>query len=282
MISNPAVVGPALRAGISEARDLARSVFGEWIALREVAPAGGRCSGPPLELTENITRAVRGALLRHAEDPPPAVLSGHQADGRRLEQPHAAFLALPTSVCAPEGRSAVGSVAILLPRGIAPGDRAAIVCALERWERAGFRLLLGRSGVMQLARESGPLSDAWTRASRRWASVSPVALERNPGDLTARDPAKAAEAMRCAEETVSRGCAHVGLPRPAQVRVMRRSLFPGAPPASAFAPYPRRGNGFRRVCVHVELEFDDPVVGPVVLGVGRYFGVGLLMSPRAE
>jgi CRISPR-associated protein Csb2 len=32
----------------------------------------------------------------------------------------------------------------------------------------------------------------------------------------------------------------------------------------------------------VELEFDDPVVGPVVLGVGRYFGVGLLMSPRAE
>jgi len=47
-------------------------------------------------------------------------------------------------------------------------------------------------------------------------------------------------------------------------------------------PYPRKGYGckLKRVCVHVELRFDEPVTGPVLLGVGRYFGVGLC-APRS-
>jgi len=261
----------------------ARSVFGECIVLHEIAPLKERRLAPPLAPTEDITRSMRAALMRYADDPPPPVLTGHMPDGRRLEQPHVAFLAPPANVCAPAGHGvaidglsgAVGAVAVVLPRGTAALDRAAIVCALERWERAGFRLLLGRAGVMQLARADTALSQAWRGPSRRWASVTPVALERNPGDLTARDPGKAAAAVRHAEETVARGCTHIGLPRPTRVRVMPRSSFPAAPPASAFAPYPRNGNGFKRVCVHVELEFAEPVQGPVVLGVGRYFGVGL-------
>jgi CRISPR-associated protein Csb2 len=262
------------------ARNPARSVFGELIVLRETAPAGGKPLALPLELTEEVTRAVRGSLLRYVDDPPPEVLSGHAADGSRLERPHVAFLAVP-SVCTPGERWVICGVAILLPRDVAPHDRTAIVCALERWQRAGFRLLLGRAGVMQLARGEGchPALELerWSRPSRRWASVTPVALERNPGDLFARDPLTAATATRRAEEIAARGCAHIGLPWPVRVHVMRRSRFAGAPPASAFAPYPRtRTSGFRRVCVHVELEFAEDVAGPVVLGVGRYFGVGSL------
>jgi CRISPR-associated protein Csb2 len=253
-----------------------RSIFGECLVFR--VEADGHQPRPPLSLTETVTRSMRAAVMRFSDDPPPAVLSGHAPDGRMLETPHAAFLALPADVCAPEGRireATVGGVAIALPGEVHPRDRAAIVCALERWERAGFRLLLGGAGVMRLSRETGARLDAWVGPARRWASVTPVALERNPGQLLARDPAKAAAAVRHAEETVARGCAHVGLPRPTRVRVAPRSLFAGAPPASAFAPYPRRGNGFKRVCVHTELEFAQPVQGPVVLGVGRYFGVGV-------
>jgi CRISPR-associated protein Csb2 len=143
--------------------------------------------------------------------------------------------------------------------------------------------VLGRLGVMQLerveCRDAGSALDpaTWCRPSRRWASVTPVALDRNPGDLTAWDPRLAAQAARRAEEIVARACEHVGLPRPARVRVMRRSLFGAAPPAPSFMPYPRKGHGFKRVCVHVELRFEEAVAGPVLLGVGRYFGVGLCL-----
>jgi CRISPR-associated protein Csb2 len=252
--------------------------------LREIAPPGGRALGLGLATTEDVTRALRGALLRHADDPPPTVLSGHEPDGRPLARPHVAFLALPAlDVGEPTG--AIGGVAIALPRDIEAGDLQAILLAAGRWERGGLRLTLGRLGVMRLERCDGPAEggaapdlSAWARPARRWASVTPVALDRNPGDLTSSDPRVAAVAARRAEEIVTRGCARICLPPPTRVRVMRRSRFPAAPPAPAFMPFPRRASGkLKRVCAHVELEFEEPVAGPVVLGVGRYAGVGLCM-----
>lgn len=251
------------------------SLFGEWWVLRVAAIENQREPGLSLACTEDVTRALRGALLRHAVDPPPAVLSGHTTGGRPLERAHAAFLALPDK----KGR--INGVAIVLPRDIAPDDYQAMLLAAARWERSGARLWLGRLGAMRLERvEAGGLIDpaTWTASARRWASVTPVALDKNPGDLTASDPEVAAAAARRAAEIVARGCAHICLPRPTHVRVMRRSRFAGLPPAPAFMPFPRHGSGFKRVCVHVELEFAEPVEGPVMLGVGRYFGVGLLTT----
>jgi hypothetical protein len=79
---------------VPAAAPAARSVFGEVLALREVAGAGGRPIGLSLAHAELVARALRGALLHFASDPPPAVLSGHEPDGRRLVRPHVAFLAL--------------------------------------------------------------------------------------------------------------------------------------------------------------------------------------------
>lgn len=257
-----------------------RPVFGEWLVLREVAPAGGRKLDLPLTQTEDITRAVRGALLHHADDPPPATLSGHSPDGRPLDRPHTAFLAL-ADVDSRDSAGTVLGVAIVLPRDVDPTDRQAVLCAAGRWERSGLRLVLGRAGVAQLepvlgGDPPGALDPAtWTCPSRRWASVTPVALDHNPGDLFARDPLVAAQAVRRAQETVANACERIGLPRPASVQVMSRSLFAGAPAAPRFMPFPRKGRGFKRLCVHVALRFDEPVCGPVVLGVGRYFGIGL-------
>lgn len=256
-----------------------RSVFGEWLAMREVVPRGGRGLGLDLAAAEEVTRALRGALLHHADDPPPAVLSGHGPDGRPSERPHAAFLALPH--VGPNGEvGGVAGAAFLLPRDIEPADRLALLLAADRFEKSGFRLTLGRLGAMRLERwedtagVDGRSVSPWNGPARRWASVTPVALDRNPGDLTAREPAIAARAAQRAEEIVARGCTHIGLPPPSRLRIRRRSLFLGAPPAPAFMPFPRRGSGFRRVCVHVDLEFPEPVEGPLLLGVGRYFGVG--------
>jgi CRISPR-associated protein Csb2 len=229
---------------------------------------------------ETVARALRGALLRHATDPPPAVLSGHEPDGRRLERPHAAFLALPTSE---DGHApgVIGGVALALPRDIAPTDHRAFCVAIEHWERSGARLLMGRLGAMTLARVDEAHAGeelalgSLAGCSREWATVTPVALQRNPGELGARDAAAAARALRRAEEAVVDACQHVGLPRPVEVKVLRRPVLPRMPPAPAFMPHPRLGSGFKRVCVHAALRFAEEVAGPVVIGVGRYFGVGM-------
>lgn len=274
-----------------------RTVFGEILALRVVRDGPGEPPDLSLAHTETVARALRGALLRFATDPPPAALSGHERDGRRLESPHAAFLALPIGG-AGQSLARIAGVAVALPRGIAEDDRREILLAASRWEQAGARLLLGRLGVMQLARVgttappeiqvtagitrmatagSAGLEppSTWIGPSRHWASVTPIALHRNPGDLASSSPARAERARQEAHDTIAQSCEHIGLPRPLRIDVTRGSRFASIPPAAAFMPYPRHGSGFKRVCVHVALEFSEPVLGPVVLGVGRYFGVGL-------
>jgi len=261
------------------------SLFGEWLVLREAEPRSGEPLRLPMTCAEEVTRALRGTFLSHADDPPPAALSGHMPGGRPLEQAHAAFLALPDlgsnrmSSSSP-GNTLLGA-AVLLPRDIDPGDRMAIIGAAARWERAGLRLRLGRLGVMELTGVAGEAvrgefgPDVWRAPSRRWASVTPVALDHNPGNLFAHDPGVAARAEEHACKTVAGACRRVGLPSPQRVRVARHSLHEGVPDAAGFMPYPRRGHGFTRVCVHVELVFDEPVAGPVLIGAGRYFGIGL-------
>jgi len=120
--------------------------------------------GLPLFHAEDLARALRGSFLCHAVDPPPAALSGHATDGRRLEIPHAAFVALPGPPLPPEipvreRANAIAGAAVVLPRGIDALDRQAILLAAARWERSGLQLRLGRLGVMHLARAAERRAD---------------------------------------------------------------------------------------------------------------------------
>ena len=64
---------------------------------------------------------------------------------------------------------------------------------------------------MSRTRRKKPLQDA---IERRWASLSPIALDRSPGELLARDPVTAAPAVRRARKIVALACEGIGLPRP--------------------------------------------------------------------
>lgn len=259
------------------------SVFGEWVVLREVPGENGRRVGLKLQRTEDITRALRGALLSYAEAPIPEVLSGHTADGRPIDRPHVAYVPL-ADVGSRYASGNVLGVAILLPRGVNNEERRAVLRAIGRWEDQGLRLTLGRVGALELERviDSDPRQTLdpgyWMRPARRWGSVTPVALDKNPGDLHSDNPKEAVDAARRAEEIVMRSCERVGLPAPRWVEIIRRSLFDASPAARDYMPFPRKSANpaaHRRVCVHVEMSFDEPVAGPVLIGAGRYFGVGL-------
>ena len=100
----------------------------------------------------------------------------------------------------------------------------------------------------------------WTRSSHRWATVFPAIHERH---------------VVLTLDEIGRWCEHAGLPRPAAFRSSRASLVQGA--VSLMPSEVHRPGKPQRPYSHVELLFDEPVTGPVVIGSGRQRGLGLCM-----
>lgn len=280
---------------LSVERQPTASVFSaDWIVLRQVA--GPRLS---MTLTAEVTQSFRAALMSHADQPPAEVLTGHQANADPSVTPHMALLALPF-VGNAHASGAILGIAIVPPRSQSDEERLAILRALGTWEQSvrdqleendteapPLQLRLGARGVIELERVvwgPAPLlnlrAESWCRPARRWISVAPVALDRNPGNLHASDPRVAGEAWESAGEIIAIACERIGLPRPSRVEVLPSVTMSGVAKARAFPPFPADPGRTRRVKVHAYLEFAEPVRGPVIVGAGRYFGLGLFRPLR--
>lgn len=254
-----------------------------------------RTSGARLPMTGSvaIASALRGALLSHAEEPIPEVLSGHRTvpegdPARPLDRPHVAFLALP-HVAAEHATGHLMGAAVLLPAAIDAGEREAVLRAIglaesQHEDERTLELRLGRRGVVRVERlvgAPGPVAlrrATWSRPAKTWISVTPVALGRHPGDLWGHRPAAVADAFERAAETIRRACGHVGLDAPVDVAVSLQPLLRGTRPARQHPPFVQ-GRGARRVrraLVHTRVTFAEPIAGPLVLGAGRYLGLGLM------
>lgn len=263
-----------------------------WISFQVASPSlGGRRYLLDASLAQQVARALRGTLLRNGGKEWPETLSGHAPDGTPAQGAHLAFVPL-ADVGHEHASGSILGVALIPPRDLDAHARDVLARAIGGAEALArqndpegsppkLRLTLGRNGVLHLQRlRDLPAlktlqTQTWTRASRRWVSATAIALDRNPGNLGSRDAATVARAVAEAEAIVAASCTHVGLPEPAAVWVHARSLLAGAPAARRFMPFPSTPNGPRRVCVHAEVLFDEPVRGPVMLGAGRYFGLGL-------
>lgn len=251
-----------------------------WI-IYEIVPPPGERRRKMLDLSraEDVSRAFRGALLKACDGDLPDVLSGHDPDGSAATRPHLAFVPL-ADVGHQWATGSILGVALIPPHDIDHQDSAALMSALARLDDP-LVLRPNRHVAVHVQRRILPDPRAtlregtWTQPATRWASATAVALDRNPGRLDDRDPEVVARAVESAEAVIAKSCANIGLPEPIAVFVHKRSLFDGSPPARRFMPFPRNGSGPRRVCIHVELVFDVPVRGPLLLGAGRYFGLGL-------
>ena len=256
---------------------------GEWIVF-ELEPAHRRM---PLTRTVELVKVLRDAVLHHADDPLPEGLSGHRADGRPTTAPHVGFLALP-NVGYEHSDGRVLGLAISLPEELDDVACKAALRAVGAWERRSgsrpLRLTLGHRGVVEMRRRLGPSAlvalrrEVWSSGSRRWTSATPVALPTHPGDLRRGSPAARAKAWARAEEAVLRSCGHVGLPVPADVQVSLTPCITGARPAADYPVFEQ--NGVVRRLVHVSLAFAEPVAGPLMLGSGRFVGLGLMRPVR--
>ena len=123
---------------------------------------------------------------------------------------------------------------------------------------------------------------SWTRPSRRWASATPVALDRNPGDLHHADPRARAAAFDAARATIIEAVHRIGLPSPIEVDVVRSCVLAGTAKPRNYPRFPSGLHKPQRVLVHVRLVFAEAVQGPVLLGAGRYQGMGLCLPVDRE
>ena len=263
---------------------LPASTAGDWIVF-ELEPAFRRI---PMTRTVELTRVLREAVLKHVPDPLPEGVSGHLHDGRPTTAPHIGFLALPSAGYEHSDGRIMG-LAVLVPHDLDEASRNATLRGIGLWEqeRDGqpLQLQMGRNGTVEMSRRQPPFNlvslrqPVWARPSRRWTSATPVALPTHPGDLRRGTPRARANAWARAEEAVAKSCEHVGLPRPSRVRVSLVSDLVGARPVRDY-PVFRQGRpadaGVVRRLVHVVVEFEEEVRGPLILGSGRFLGLGLL------
>jgi CRISPR-associated protein Csb2 len=238
--------------------------------------------------TVDLAATFRAALQSTADDPVPTVLSGHEADGAPTGRPHAAFLALPFTGHE-HANGLVMGMAVLLPTSIPEDDERLLLRALGHWESGGGELHMGRAGTLPLERvvRRAPRQTVnpatWSATSHEWVTVTPIALPRHPGALWSGTASRMLKARAQAESTIADACEHIDLPRPAGIEVRADPFLTGAAPVRSFPPFVQ-GKGERRnrrALVHARIIFDRPIIGPVVLGSGRYFGLGLCRpSPR--
>lgn len=257
-----ALPAPARHAAAPE---MAPSIYKEVIILRF---SGVRPDG---RLTPILTEALRNAVMAATPDPLPDALHGHGEPARG--RPHVAFLALP-DVGHPHADGHLLGMSVAIPD--LPHDelRSIVRAVLDGLRRRrpddddGRRVLelrVPRLGSFELEYEPGLVRpwgarpERWRQGSQRWVSVTPVVLDRFPR----RDHVEA---------EVVRSCQVVGLPEPSEVTVSTSPLVEGGirlRPGEL--PEHLRGRLFR----HVELVFPQRVAGPVLLGAGRYLGIGL-------
>ena len=169
-------------------------------------------------------------------------------------------------------------------------------------------LKLGSLGVWILAKRDwlesrGALKpESWTSnplGANTWASVTPVVLDRFPKQDRRQDRLAWTQEVI---EIISTACVRIGLPKPAQVDIDttawhrgvprstgKRRTLRGAAGTSAesdaalgdgFPQFPAKGTNAPRPQVHVWLRFDQPVLGPLLIGAGRYLGYGLFKPLR--
>lgn len=259
------------------------SVFSsDWILFERV-----RGSRPVASRTTDLARALRGALIEaHGNQVLPATLSGHTENGP-TERPHVAFVPLPFVGHEHADGSLMGC-ALVLPHEFPKQDRDLLLRLVAKWETTraddlGSLTLAGGTlppyvvRRVEVSAKTALEPRRWCRASRRFITATPIALDRNPGNLRSNREGAAQKAAREAQKSIGEACERIVGVRPSAVEVSLAPLLPGAQHVRHFLPWPGRPGLTPRVRVHADIRFDAPVLGPLLLGAGRYFGLGLCL-----
>ena len=236
---------------------------------------------PILEAFPKVAKKMRDAIMSHASDPIHEVISGHNPDGTILQKPHLAIVPMANVGWRHSDGSLLG-MAIILPRSSKQGtdERRQLRQAIVRFLDSGGKLDIESFGTMTLKRHNDQRrslsSDRYTGEDNKWATVTPIVLDRYP------------KKNKSAEDIVADGCVRGGLPRPSYVHVSRHSSVSAVPSAYIAEGSmkgwhsPKAGSLKGRFLCHADIVFEDSIRGPLIIGAGRYYGLGLCVRRRME
>ncbi len=225
------------------------------------------------------------AALPHRKGDIERVLVGRRADGTNAGpiEERVQIVPLP-SIGHEQADQRVRRILVRIPSGpLSEGD--------VLWALAGRPLLdAGTGEVKETTLASASADEMVTRyraAARTWRSVTPLALgsaaRRRIEPERQREQAKSASERQREEHdarrAVARALQQAGV-EPLQVRthVQREPFESRGTRAERFA----EGTRFPKETLwHVELELDREIPGPLVLGDGRFLGLGV-MAPKVE
>lgn len=281
------------------------SVFGLWRESRRYSIDARLLRVPAGQLRHLLSLVLDDVVLALARDDgmhekevrelSAKVLLGHGAGGARAEGPHVAIVPLP-SVLGPYPDGRIRRVA-LLGFGCERGDERNVFDVAASLLHGRSLLDGGLDTGVQLRRETDEQwKDMLLGPSEAWESITPIVLERR--ELTKEEGKRLVETRRRAaegdpaaglrlqrmqarqaarrEELIRVSLGRIlGNVKVEDVEVSRAPFRAGVHPASEYRTADHLASSPR---FHVRVHFAVPVRGPLVVGRGRYVGLGLLRA----
>jgi len=281
-------------APVSEAKQERTNIFGErWLILEHVAG-----DMPDLRACALVAKTLRDALLSGYQriglgNEIPEVISGHATDGTPARAPHLAVIPLPFAGF-PHADGHVMGFALIPPRDSTITDDENFRKVLRKL--APIDEDYGRR-VLTLTTKDGTPSDRafsidlsptfeppvgkrsldpalYTRPAPIFATITPIVLDRHLKE-------KGATRQKEIATQIAIACQNVGLPEPEAIVGDKHSAIEGASsayPSGKSPPWMRwrlPPSLASRQLTHAVIRFAVPVEGPVILGAGRFMGLGL-------
>lgn len=272
------------------------NLFGDgnrWLILEHVA--GGM---PDIRACAFVAKTLRDTLLSGyrqigLEDKIPEVVSGHAADGAPARAPHLAIMPLAFAGF-PYADGHVMGFALVSPtesgilahesfrkvmRNLSPVDeergRRILTLTSKSGTSASSAFSIDLSPTFEPPADKRSLDPAlYAGPAFVFATVTPIVLDRH---LKEKGAARQEEAAA----QIASACRNIGLPEPEAVVVDKHSAIEGAPAAYPSGKSPRWMNWrlppslASRQLTHAVIRFAEPIDGPVILGAGRFVGLGL-------
>jgi CRISPR-associated protein Csb2 len=278
--------GAPARPRPDRAEETITSVFSNrWLVLEHV---DGEM--PDVRAAALVAKELRNALMSGYREigwgaAVPAAVSGHSPDGRPSSETHLAIAPL-AFVGAPYASGAVFGFALIPPAGgelLTTNDfRRAVRAISLSDEETGRRVVKIYSAALDLTFAFGNESqrrsldpDPYLGEARVWASCTPIVLDRH---LKATGNEAREEEI---DGLIRQACINIGLPAPKSIAAGKHSAIEGAPSAYPSGGAPRwtrwrlLDSLASRQLIHAVVEFPVPVRGPILLGAGRFVGLGL-------